>query len=236
MCTVTILPSEGGFILTSNRDEKLLRQKAINPQLYSIHNQNLYFPKDPKASGTWICTSEKFTLCLLNGAFEGHTPNPPYKKSRGLVLLDFFQFNDPQLFSKAYDFIGIEPFTLVIVNHVSGELHELRWDEKTTHLKSLDKHEKHIWSSSTLYNKETRGWREKLFKDWCEKNKDYNQNDIVNFHRFGGKGDSANDFVMNRNNETITLSITSIIYSSQKHSIQYNDIVNEETFNLIIRN
>lgn len=234
MCTVTILPIEGGFILTSNRDEKLLRQKAIPPQEYDFNEIKLYFPKDPKASGTWICSSLEFTLCLLNGAFEKHISNPPYRKSRGLVLLDFFKFNDPELFSEKYDFSGIEPFTLVMVNHKTLDLFELLWDEINVNLKSLDLNKKHIWSSATLYNKETRDWRVSLFKEWCESNPIYAKKDIVDFHRFGGKGDKANDFVMNRNNETITLSITSIGYSKNSHSIQYNDIVNNETFELII--
>jgi uncharacterized protein with NRDE domain len=117
MCTVSFLPKKGNsFILTSNRDEDMLRQTALPFQKYSLNNKSLYYPKDPKAGGTWIATEpNSFTVCLLNGAFKAHTPNPPYNKSRGIVLLDFFKYNNQYDFIKQYDFSNIEPFTLLFV-------------------------------------------------------------------------------------------------------------------------
>ncbi len=117
MCTVTYLPlQDNGFILTSNRDETILRKSALPPAKYTIHNKCVVFPKDQQANGTWIATSPRsYTLCLLNGAFEKHTPNTSYKKSRGLALLDFFHYANANDFIDKYDFKGIEPFTMLII-------------------------------------------------------------------------------------------------------------------------
>ncbi|NDC40852.1 MAG: hypothetical protein EBZ77_04755, partial [Chitinophagia bacterium] len=54
MCTVTYLPLDNGHILTSNRDEQLLRQAAAPPELIEGKTGGILFPRDGKAGGTWI--------------------------------------------------------------------------------------------------------------------------------------------------------------------------------------
>ena len=89
MCTVSFIFTDGKVILTSNRDEKILRPTAIAPKKYSINNKNIFFPKDAKAGGTWYAvTDEANVAVLLNGAAEKHQLKPSYRKSRGLILLD----------------------------------------------------------------------------------------------------------------------------------------------------
>ncbi|WP_264554454.1 NRDE family protein [Flavobacterium sp. N1861] len=70
MCTVTYVPLKNGSCLTSNRDEKVAREKAIPPTEYFINNKKVIFPKDPKAGGTWFAYDEKNIIILLNGAKE----------------------------------------------------------------------------------------------------------------------------------------------------------------------
>ena len=105
MCTVTFLPKgEEDFIITSNRDED--PQRAT----HELTSQNLggrlvYFPQDPKAGGTWFATDkENFTLVLLNGGFEKHSHKPPYRISRGIMLLQFFEINSVKDFVELYNF------------------------------------------------------------------------------------------------------------------------------------
>ncbi|HWZ21081.1 MAG TPA: NRDE family protein, partial [Cytophagaceae bacterium] len=87
MCTVTYLPKPNGeYILTSSRDEKIVRPAAAVPQCYTIGGKSIVFPKDPTAGGSWIAYAGEKTVCLLNGGFKKHISNPPYKKSRGLVV------------------------------------------------------------------------------------------------------------------------------------------------------
>ena len=40
MCTVSFVSSNGKVILTSNRDEKIIRPSAIEPKNYSINKEN----------------------------------------------------------------------------------------------------------------------------------------------------------------------------------------------------
>ena len=86
MCTVTFIPTNQGCIITSNRDEKISREKAISPQEYEIDGKKITFPKDPKAGGTWIVHTNNKIVVLLNGAKEKHLAKPFYRKSRGLIV------------------------------------------------------------------------------------------------------------------------------------------------------
>ena len=231
MCTVTFIPKNGnGFILTSNRDEGALRPAALPPKRYSIGNKIIVFPKDTAANGTWIATSStNFTLCLLNGAFVKHQHTPPYRKSRGIVLLDFFGFTTIDAFLKNYDFQNIEPFTLVIINSESTiKIGELCWDGKQLFYSEKEGNATHIWSSCTLYTPEIKKERERWFKEWLIKNTEPTVEDLLNFHTFGGTGDKQKDILMTRENKVFTVSITSISKIEGSTSIYYKDTVSGE--------
>ena len=215
---------KGDYILTSSRDEKIVRPAALLPKKYYVGNKIIVFPKDPVAGGSWIAYAENRTACLLNGGFVKHISKPPYKKSRGLVLLDYFSFDDLESFNKHYDFKGIEPFTLVIVEQEN--LYELRWDEVKTTVTKLDAEQPHIWSSVTLYSEEIIAKRKIWFQSWLSLNKEYSKEAIVSFHRDGGDGDKTNDVLMNRENFLMTVSITSIEKRIDTLEMLYDDLIN----------
>ncbi|OEK05776.1 NRDE family protein [Roseivirga misakiensis] len=231
MCTVTFLPKgKTGYVLTSNRDETPKRA-ALAPQGYSIGNTTVYFPKDPLAGGTWIATDKKrFTLCLLNGGFEKHKHQPPYRLSRGQMVLQFFETNNLESFQSQFEFEGMEPFTLVIVESKQDacKLDQLVWDGHQLHAKSLDQNQNHIWSSSTLYPEPVRAERSSWFSLWVEERKDFLQDEIMLFHKSGGKGDAWNDFVMNRDEVVKTVSITSIEKTDNDFNLIYEDLIKEK--------
>jgi uncharacterized protein with NRDE domain len=95
MCTLTFIGTKNGYCLTSNRDEKVSRGKAIPPKKYKINDKTITFPKDTAAGGTWVAHDEKAILVLLNGANEKHIPTGNYRKSRGLILLDLIGSDNP---------------------------------------------------------------------------------------------------------------------------------------------
>ena len=232
MCTVTYLPlSPKGFVLTSNRDEALARKTSLPPAKYQIENLTVFFPKDAQANGTWIATSSNhFTLCLLNGAFQKHVSKPPYIRSRGLVLLDFFNFNEVNKYATEYNFKGIEPFTLIIIkSDQTTDLQELRWDGLKLYANKIDSTQAHIWSSANLYDSETIQERQYWFQQWLtESDYDSNPESILSFHHFGGNGDRENDMIINRK-EKQTVSITSIIQEETSKTMVYEDLQNQET-------
>ncbi len=235
MCTVTFLPQgKNGFILTSNRDESIERASALPVKEYFLDNKKLYFPKDQHANGTWIVSEiNGYTLCLLNGGFEKHESKPPYKKSRGLMVLDFYSHENVIDFVNHYDFDGIEPFTLIFVyacpKNNKRYLHELRWNGQLTTLSHLDASLPHIWSSATLYTKEVIEARKTWFDAWIQNNKNYTSEDILFFHHFGGNGSQQNDLIMNRASKK-TVSITCFNKNDHHTDIIYEDLVNQKRY------
>lgn len=122
MCTVTYVPTKSGFQLTSNRDENINRGKAVAPRTYQNGNYTLLYPKDADRNGSWIAAKNNGDIVvLLNGAFVKHKAIPPYKTSRGLVLMDIINAQNPFLFYQDIDLIAVEPFTLVL--YAQGSLY-----------------------------------------------------------------------------------------------------------------
>ncbi len=225
MCTVTYLPlGNEQFVLTSNRDEQPSRSpKQLS--LRKIEGQQLCFPQDTSAGGTWIAFSNaNRVVCLLNGAFEKHHHDPPYRRSRGLMVLDLFEYGEVEHFFTEYEFQGMEPFTMVIIDE--GQPYELRWDEKETYPTRLDREVSHIWASSTLYDANAKQKRRIWFDEWKKQHTQYSPDAILNFHQTAGDGDPWNDVVMDRDGIVKTVSITQIIKSSDQLKMEYHDLLN----------
>lgn len=222
MCTVTFIPSEHTVFLTSNRDEKYRRSPAYAPAVYKSASGNLMFPKDGDAGGTWIAAHENGNaIVFLNGAFVAHTPNPPYRKSRGLILTDLIAHLDPYNAFLEIDLQDIEPFTAIIWDE--NRLFECRWDGDKKHTSKVDSSKPHIWSSVTLYDPTVIAKRNRWFEDWMNKKKDPSQNEILAFHQFTGDGDSHNDLKMDRG-QVFTVSVTSLALSPDQALMRYLDV------------
>jgi hypothetical protein len=228
MCTVSFVFSNGKAILTHNRDEKVARPSAIEPQKYTINNKSIYFPKDQKAGGTWYAVAENGTvLVLLNGADEKHQLKPSYRKSRGLIVLDLISSNSPIHEWNSIDLYDIEPFTIVLFQ--DKKLYQLRWNEVEKTTLNLDINQSHIWSSSTLYPKEVREQRVELFQNFIGSN-EVSAEKLFQFHRYTKEEDSENGLIINRNDEMKTLSITQTVIQENKVVFSYHDLQNQEEF------
>ena len=234
MCTVTYLPSASGFILTHNRDEAPARSPK-NLERENRAGNTLLFPRDTGAGGTWIAASDNGRLaCVLNGAFVKHKHQPPYRRSRGLLLLDFFETPDGDRFFTEHPLDGIEPFTMLWFEE--GRVNELRWDGMERHVKNLDPEKTHFWCSATLYPPEMQTIREAVFREW-EKENDLSASAILDLHRNGSVDDPFNDFVMNRNNLVRTVSISQIEFGKAGFAFSYYELLSnldlKENLNVI---
>ena len=232
MCTVTFLPKKKGFILTSNRDEDTSRARKVNfPEIVSFDEESLIFPKDLQAGGTWIAADNagKVTV-LLNGGFEAHIKKDNYRKSRGLVVLDSFGYTNAKDFVKHYDFSNIEPFTLVLIQYEKGNtsIAQVVWDGSIPHYTKLDSNTPQIWSSSTLYDTDTRDQRKTWFADYLKKG-DFSVFGIRKFHEFGGNGDTKNDLKMKRSDNLGTVSISSVEFDDRGGEFVYQDLISNKT-------
>jgi hypothetical protein len=222
MCTVTYLPLSNGYLLTSNRDEKEWRSKAIPPQEYN----NLFFPKDQDKGGTWICTrKDNITLCLLNGAFIAHKSLGNYKQSRGVILLQIAASDNPFNTIETIELSNIEPFTLIITN--GHKLSQLKWDGINKHINSYNPNQAKIWSSVTLYNSSQQQLREEWFQNWLDIQENYTVENVMGFHQNTGDGNPEHSLLMNRSNKVFTVSITSVHVYSNHQSMHYLDLNNK---------
>ena len=227
MCTVTYIPAESGYFLTSNRDEKSTRSTAISPKIYYHKNTKLIFPKDPDASGTWIVAKENGdSLCLLNGAFTNFIDNGNYKTSRGLIVLDIASSENLKDRFDKIDLDFVAPFTLLICSKI--ELYECRWDGENKFIFNLDKTKPHIWSSATLYDEVQREKRKNWFNKFVNLNSNFTQEEIICFHKNTGDGNVENDLVMNRDNKYFTVSITSIVVVENNVQMQYQNLITND--------
>lgn len=234
MCTVTFYPNNNEYVLTSNRDE-VKHRHTLAPKKYTINNQEITFPKDEVAGGTWIATNNKTkTVCLLNGAFERHQRKESYIRSRGLVLLESFSYSNVADFIKNVNLNGVEPFTLLLFDTKNTiEITELRWDETQKHVSKIDATQPHIWSSSALYDKSTREQRKKWFQLLLDKNERLNKNLLLKFHLSKHDKDAFNDIVMERANGLQTVSISQIVMKKDKvATFDYYDLVANKKYQL----
>jgi hypothetical protein len=229
MCTVSFVYSNGKTIITSNRDEKVLRESAIEPRNYYINNKNILFPKDLKAGGTWFAVDENANvLVLLNGADEKHKVLLPYRKSRGLIVLDIISSASPKDFWNEIDLENIEPFTLVLFQN--SQLFQLRWNGNQKETLVLDESKNHVWSSATLYSKEIREKRSEWFYSFLEKITFPSAIEMFHFHRNTEKENLENGLVINRNEEMKTLSITQAILEKNKGEVAHHDLITNLSF------
>ncbi|MBP6100508.1 MAG: NRDE family protein [Flavobacterium sp.] len=223
MCTVSYIYCNGTSIITSNRDEKVVRPSALAPQEYEWKDKKIVYPKDPQAGGTWYVVSKEGTLIvLLNGAEEKHVAKEQYRKSRGLIVLDVIAADSPLTALEQIDLTDIEPFTLVVFQ--SGTLFQFRWDEVEKAFTTLDPTQQYIWSSATLYPKEIRDQRSEWFRDFMASHVAIDPEKMVAFHTQTEAENTENGLVINRGDFLKTLSVTQTVFDEEGIQMRYFDL------------
>jgi hypothetical protein len=233
MCTLTFYPKpteKGAFIFTFSRDETPNRSSV---DIVKDAERGLIYPKDVLHGGSWLAVSERtgrFT-CLLNGAFEGHKRQLPYRKSRGLVLTESFDYQQFIDFCEQYNFDNIEPFTMVSLE--KNIFIEFRWDGIKRHIRPLALSTPQIWSSCTLYDPSVSSRRKGWFYEFLRKKTDIlSAVDLWKFHKTPNLIEPENGILMQRNSGVQTVSLTQLTISNDLQTIkfQYNELGNKEIY------
>jgi uncharacterized protein with NRDE domain len=117
MCILSIVKSAQGIVITSNRDEQRSRKNSLAPEIINLGERKAIIARDAQAQGTWLLT-DNFgrTAILLNGAFESHIPTPPYRESRGIILMNLFQEENFKSAFLFYNLDNIEPFQVIYLD------------------------------------------------------------------------------------------------------------------------
>ncbi len=227
MCTVTFIPKpDNGFILTSNRDESPHRN-TLSPQGYMVNGVDLMYPKDEVAGGTWIgVSSHKRLICLLNGGFKPHVRKEKYRMSRGIIVTDLLASKNFMTAIETYDFSGIEPFTIILVDWKDeAQLYELIWDGNDKFI-TQKPFAPIIWSSSLLYDDGVKANRESWFSEFIFNNINPSSDDLLEFHKTAGEGVKGTDLIMDRGFvKTKSITQFSMLDTSIVH---YEDLSTEE--------
>ena len=229
MCTVTLIPNNKKFILTSNRDEAIGRE-TLPADCYQVNGTRMLFPKDQVAGGTWISINEnKQMLCLLNGGYKDHVKMNHYRHSRGVVVTDILGKKNLWEAMEQYNCENLEPFTLVGVDWANDlSFYEMVWDGTKKHLRVLDATIPHIWSSSTLYTDQMKQMRVDWFADY-QLNNEINKDSIINFHKTGGIGNEFYDLLIKRG-DLQTRSITQVYIENDLPIMKYEDLVVNQVY------
>ncbi len=214
MCTVSYIPKENGFILTSNRDESPLRVTRLPMEEVLANGTKIIFPQDASKGGSWIAMDEYGrAACLLNGAFQNHKKQDKYRASRGKIVIAAFEAESFESFLSDLSLENIEPFTLLLVS--SGKLQTLVWDGDRKHMSDLATDTPHLWSSSTLYSREQHTAKLEFFVNSLGMNKT-TESGILKIH--GSEKDTP--FILREDNIS-TVSITQLSFNGKQRKITY---------------
>jgi hypothetical protein len=200
----------------------------MEPKMYFENDVKLLYPKDQQAGGTWIISKEDGTcIVLLNGAFVNHQKKEHYSKSRGIVLKDTIKAEDPIFYFSEISLKEIEPFTLIVI--YNSKLTEVKWDGTKKHIIPKSILEPHFWSSATLYNENQQQIRSSWFQDFYRANTILTANEILSFHGNTHPENTEFGLVINREDQTKTVSITQLIVKNNRLEMTYLDRIKEIT-------
>lgn len=226
MCTVSFYKDDDKVVITSNRDEHQNRPLAIPPQKIEGSITAMYYPIDPQSNGTWFLVNTN-VFVLLNGAAVKHTPQLPYRKSRGLVLLEIASAEDYIEYWRKIDLTSIENFTLIAYGKEG--LSQFRWDGQAKSHVFLDDDKPHIWSSSTLYEEEVIKKRAQWYSDFLKTNQDeVSSEKLIHFHSATQREDHENGLVIRRASKMLTKNITQVTLFQEYFILQHHDLVKNE--------
>ncbi|NLR93074.1 NRDE family protein [Flammeovirga agarivorans] len=225
MCTLTYIPlSSTSYLFTSNRDERKSRSSAFAPTIHEKNGVSFIAPIDSQALGTWLGASENSrVVCLLNGGLKAHIPTPPYKHSRGKVVIDSLLAVDIELYLTTYDFNNVEPFTLIVIeNKDELSIIQFIWDGQKSYQEFLDPASPHIWSSVTLYNSNQTKKRKEKFLDWLSSS-EKNAQEILEVHENLDHEDSSTIGLSMQRPQYCTVSTTQLKVTDQRVDMMYHD-------------
>src|SRR5262245_14890005 len=118
MCTVSIVPDDGGFRLMSNRDERRDRGVALQPRREALGSRHAIMPIDPVGGGSWIGGNDAGLVAAVLNRHVEPSRDARSVVTRGLIVRRALACDsldaalDAVQTSNAY-----QPFRLVLVQH-----------------------------------------------------------------------------------------------------------------------
>ena len=227
MCTVSFVPTNTECIFTFNRDEHIGRTTPIFDAQKNVGFKNIYYAKDVKAGGTWFVVDDEGSIAMLfNGEFIKHDKANSYTKSRGIILLELFACIDCLIAFEQYNFLGVEPFSIILFQ--KNILYRLVWNGISKSIIILPTNQHHIFSSATLYGHTVAQNRKQWLLNYLAKNKNIDKDVLINLHKNTNIDDKENGLIINRNNITCTLSISQAVITKQQILVRHFNLISDD--------
>lgn len=226
MCILSIVKSDQGIIITSNRDEQRSRKNSLAPEIINLGERKAIIARDAQAQGTWLLTDNHGrTAILLNGAFESHTPAPPYRESRGIILMHLFQEHNFKSAFLFYNLENIEPFQIIYLD--TEIAFQCVWDGNQKHLFAIDLSTPQVYFSPTLYTREQQEEKRNHFFKTLAEIGSINSNELLEIHSNQNIHSSELNFFMSREHQT-TKSISQVeLNSTQSYYVHWQSWDNQ---------
>jgi hypothetical protein len=173
MCTVSVIPSPGGFRLACNRDELRTRPLALPPRVARFGSRLAAMPIDPAGGGTWVAVNDAGLACALLNV-NRQTPQlyvdgaacAPTTRSRGMLILKLLgceSVDDAIEHATKTHLAEFSPFRLVLID--SNSWGEVVWDgsEQSARRGAVDR--PLLFTSSGLGDDIAQLPRQRLFDD-----------------------------------------------------------------------
>jgi hypothetical protein len=130
MCTVTFVPRPNGYYLAMNRDELLTRIAGLPPAKRIVDGRAVLCPSEP-GGGTWIAVNDSSTSFTLINWYSVTARVKSDSISRGTVVkavsaATSFCAADAALARMSLSHLN--PFRLIGILPVHGEIAEWKWD------------------------------------------------------------------------------------------------------------
>jgi len=227
MCILSIVKLEQGIVITSNRDEQRSRKNSLAPEIIDLGERKAIISRDAQAQGTWLLT-DNFgrTAILLNGAFETHISNPPYRESRGIILMNLFQEENFKSAFLFYNLENTEPFQVIYLDPVHA--FHCVWDGEQKHLFVVDLSTPQVFFSPTLYTKEQQFEKRNHFLKTLAEIDSIDSTHLLKIHSNKNINSLDLNFFMSREHQT-TKSISQVeLNSSQSNYVHWQSWDNEK--------
>lgn len=212
MCILSIVKSARAIIITSNRDEQRSRKNSLAPEIIDLGERKAIIARDAQAQGTWLLTDNLGrTAILLNGAFENHIPAPPYRESRGIILMNLFREDNFKTAFLFYNLENIEPFQVIYLD--TDQAFRCVWDGNQKHLFAIDLSTPQVFFSPTLYSKEQQEEKRNHFFKTIQELDSIDAAQLLEIHSIQNSDSFDLNFFMSREHQT-TKSISQVELNS----------------------
>ncbi len=183
MCTLTLFKCDDGYHVYMNRDERHDRTPEQPPQTLR-QKYDVSGPQDPVSAGTWIAFNKNgYWGCMLNGYYEDASQTPVPKKSRGQILVELLNHENPIEQAEKLNASDYLSFRLVI-----GSLNEHKlfiWtgkEYKESEFLSQHNEKAFFLSSSSWEQGDVTQIRKDMFENWIKNTSEDEYKKTPDFH------------------------------------------------------